>query len=54
MFGDAGQGNVEPGGQPGNRGVPKGQLRQDGAAGGVGERREGCIQSGIQILNHTV
>ena len=58
MFGDGGEGHVEGGGQGSHRGFALREAGEDGAAGGVGEGREGSVEDrvggGGVIVNHSV
>jgi hypothetical protein len=57
MLGDGGEGHVERGGEGFDGGFAVGETSEDGAAGGIGESREGGVKgvcSGGRIVNHTV
>jgi hypothetical protein len=58
VLGNGRQGDVEGFRQFRDRGFALGQARQDGAAGGIGERAEGGVErgatGGLRIVNHTV
>jgi len=54
VLGHRGQRHAEGLRQLAHRGLPLGQPGQDGAAGGVGQRAKGGVESGQRILNHTV
>ena len=58
MLGNRGERDLEWGGEFGNRGFALREAREDGAAGGIGERAERGIQGGGArrggIVNHMV
>jgi hypothetical protein len=54
VFGDGGKGHGEGRSECGDGGCALGEAGEDGAAGGVGEGREGGVQGAVWIVNHTV
>jgi hypothetical protein len=53
VFGNGRKRNAERFGEFGDGGFSRGQAREDGAAGGIGERAESGIQR-VRIVNHLV
>ena len=54
VLGDGGERDAERFGQFGDHGFAAREAREDGAAGGIGEGREGGVEHGAGIVNHMV
>ena len=54
VLGNGGKGDAKGLGQFAHRGLAVGQVRKDGPAGGIGERRKGGIERERAIVNHMV
>ena len=54
VLGNGGERHTERFRQVGHRGLALRQARENGAAGGIGERRKSGVQRRIRMLNHMV